>query len=73
MTDEGDSELSPPARYMPSNSTMVGTVGGVSAAPFIVWALEVFTHQPVPSVVAASLGAFLGQVAGYFFKGGRKS
>lgn len=70
MADEN--EL-PVQSMLPSNSTMVGTVGGVGAAPFIVWALETFTHHPVPSMAAASLGAVLGQFAGYFFKGGRKA
>lgn len=57
---------------MPSNSTIVGTVGGVGAAPFIIWLLEAVIHQPVPTMAAASLGGLLGQLSGYLFEGGRK-
>jgi uncharacterized membrane protein len=60
-------------RLMPSNSTTVGTIGGASLAPVIVWIINQFTTQPMPAEVAAPLGAFIGNFVGYFFEGGRKS
>jgi outer membrane lipoprotein SlyB len=60
-------------RLMPSNSTTVGTLGGASAGPILVWALGAFTHVTVPPEIAAAIGSVVGNVIGYFFEGGRKS
>lgn len=56
----------------PTTSTTVGTLGGAGIGPVIVWALNAFAGVEVPAEVAASLGAILGNVIGYFFDGGRK-
>jgi len=58
---------------MPSNSTTIGTLGGVGVGPILVWALNTYTHAQVPAEIAASFGAVLGNLIGYFFEGGRKS
>lgn len=56
----------------PSASTTIGTFGGVGAGPIIVWALAAFAHVTIPPEIAASIGAFVGNLIGYFFEGGRK-
>jgi hypothetical protein len=58
-------------RLMPSNSTTVGTVGGAGLAPLIVWLISLFGAD-VPPEAAASVGALVGNLIGYFFEGGRK-
>lgn len=60
-------------RLMPSNSTTIGTVGGAGVGPILVWALSTFGHVVVPAEIAASIGAVVGNLIGYFFEGGRKS
>lgn len=60
-------------RLMPSHSTTVGTLGGVGVGPIIVWALGAFTNVVVPPEIAASIGAVVGNLIGYFFEGGRKA
>lgn len=59
-------------RYMPSNSTTIGTLGGAGLSPLIVWALNTYTHASMPPEIAASAGALIGNLIGYFFEGGRK-
>lgn len=70
MTDENPAAG---PRYMPSNSTTIGTLGGAGLSPLIIWALNTYTHANMPAEVAASAGAFIGNLIGYFFEGGRKS
>lgn len=67
-----ETQATAPQRLMPSNSTTVGTLGGGALAPVLVWALGTFTHVTMPPEIAASLGAVIGNVLGYFFEGGRK-
>jgi hypothetical protein len=55
----------------PSAATTIGTVGGVGLGPIVVWALTL-AHVIVPPEVAASIGAVVGNLVGYFFEGGRK-
>jgi hypothetical protein len=64
--------LLPPIRYMPSNSTVVGLLGGGGSAATIVWIARQFFGIEVPPDVAVWLGSLLGAIAGYPFKGGRK-
>lgn len=56
----------------PSNSTTMGTLGGVGMGPIIVWLITTFTGVEVPPEIAASIGAVIGNLIGYFFEGGRK-
>lgn len=60
-------------RLMPSNSTTVGALGGVGVGTIVVWAITAFTGVQVPAEVAASIGALLANLIGYFFEGGRKA
>jgi outer membrane lipoprotein SlyB len=60
-------------RLMPSNSTTVGVLGGAGVGSIVVWALGAFTGVVVPPEIAASIGALVGNLIGYFFEGGRKS
>lgn len=60
-------------RLMPSNSTTIGTLGGVGFAPVLVWIATTFAHVEMPAEVAAALGSVVGNLIGYFFEGGRKA
>jgi outer membrane lipoprotein SlyB len=60
-------------RLMPSNSTTVGVLGGAGVGSIVVWALGAFTSVVVPPEIAASIGALVGNLIGYFFEGGRKA
>jgi hypothetical protein len=61
----------PPLRLMPSNSTVVGLLGGGGFAATVVWLARIFGIE-VPPDVAVWLGSLLGALAGYPFEGGRK-
>lgn len=71
MSEENDAA---PKRLIapPSTSTTVGTLGGAGVGPIIVWALSAFGGVEVPPEVAASIGAVVGNLIGYFFEGGRR-
>lgn len=71
MAEETDSTPQPTWRA-PSNSTTLGALGGASLTPIIIWALGL-AHVAMPPEVAASAGAILGNLIGYFFEGGRKT
>lgn len=60
------------AHRLPSRPVAVGTVGGGSAAPLVVWLLGLFGVE-VPPEIAATIGSVLGGVFGYIVRGGRKS
>jgi outer membrane lipoprotein SlyB len=72
MSEETPTPPTNVMRYMPSNSTAIGTLGGAGVAPIIVWALGAFTHVIVPAEIAAALGSVIGNGLGYFFEGGRR-
>lgn len=58
-------------RLMPSNSTLIGGVGGAGLAPIVVWVAGVFGLE-MDAGTAAAFGALLGNILGYFFEGGRR-
>lgn len=58
-------------RLMPSNSTTIGTLGGIGVSPLLVWLVSL-TGTTMPPEAAASAGALVGNVIGYFFEGGRR-
>jgi hypothetical protein len=59
-------------RLMPSNSTTIGTVGGAGLAPLIVWLIGLLGAE-MPAEAAAGVGSVIGNLIGYFFKGGRQT
>ena len=58
-------------KLMPSNSTVVGGLGGAGLAPLLILIAAHF-GVPLDASTAAALGSIIGNALGYFFEGGRK-
>lgn len=71
MADENQENAA--RRFMPSNSTTIGTVGGAGIGPIVVWLVGAFGGVTVPPEIAAAIGSVTGNLIGYFFEGGRKA
>jgi hypothetical protein len=67
----GDQNGTAPKRLMPSNSTLIGGVGGAGLAPIVVWITSVLGLE-MDAGTAAAFGALIGNILGYFFDGGRR-
>jgi hypothetical protein len=71
-SDKTPPPMLPPMSIMPSNSTLVGLVGGGGGAATIVWVARQFFGVELPPDVAVWLGSLFGALVGYPFKGGRR-
>lgn len=43
----------------------IGTIGGVSLAPLVVWLVDAIWHLQMPAEAAAAIGALIAQIANY--------
>lgn len=49
----------------PAVVTTIGTIGGVSLGPLIVWLVAAIWDKQMPAEAAAALGALIAQAANY--------
>jgi len=60
-----------PHPLTPSTSTVVSVAAGAPLVLVVTWVLDQFFHVQIPPEVAASLGAVVSTIVGYFGNGGR--
>ena len=73
MSDEQQKQDASPKTAMPSNSTIVGGIGGAGVGTVLVWVCRAFFKVEMPPDVAVIVGSLIGNAVGYFFEGGRKA